>query len=80
MGNAARQPKVDSSEFWAQRNFCYSVFTRKESQVAGKSERSPKSAVREANSHEVVELRHENEQLKQVVAELTLNNRLLKKT
>ncbi len=34
---------------------------------------------REANSHEVTELRQENDQLKQVVAELTLNNRLLKK-
>ena len=35
--------------------------------------------VREANSHEVTELRQENEQLKQVVAELTLKHRLLKK-
>jgi transposase len=35
--------------------------------------------VREANSHEVTELRQENDQLKQVVAELTLKHRLLKK-
>ena len=36
--------------------------------------------VREANSHEVSGLREENEQLKQVVAELTLKHRLLKKS
>jgi len=35
--------------------------------------------VREATSTEVVGLRQENEQLKQLVAELSLNNRLLKK-
>ena len=35
--------------------------------------------MREANSQEVNGLRQENEQLKQVVAELMLNNRLLKK-
>ncbi len=35
--------------------------------------------VREANSHEVSGLRQENEQLKQVVAELMLKHRLLKK-
>ncbi len=35
--------------------------------------------VREANSSEVTGLRQENEQLKQVVAELTLSNRMLKK-
>ena len=34
---------------------------------------------READSQEVDELRSENEQLKAVVAELTLNNRVLKK-
>ena len=34
---------------------------------------------REATSHEVIELRHENGELKEVVAELTLDNRLLKK-
>ena len=36
--------------------------------------------VREASSGEVVELRQENEQLKQLVAELSLKNRLLKKS
>ena len=35
---------------------------------------------READSHEVEEMRSENEQLKQVVAELTLKNRVLKKS
>jgi len=36
--------------------------------------------VREATSPEVKELRNENEDLKQVVAELTLKNRMLKKS
>lgn len=36
--------------------------------------------VREASSSEVTELRGENEQLKQLVAELSLKNRLLKKS
>ena len=36
--------------------------------------------VREANSGEVTGLRAENEQLKQLVAELSLKNRLLKKS
>jgi transposase len=36
--------------------------------------------VREANSEEVVELRKENDQLKQLVAELSLKNRVLKKS
>ena len=35
---------------------------------------------READSREVQEMRGENEQLKVVVAELTLNNRMLKKS
>ena len=35
---------------------------------------------REANSDEVSELRKENEQLKQLVAELSLKNRVLKKS
>ena len=35
---------------------------------------------RQATSHEVDELRTENEQLKQVVAELVLKNRVLKKS
>jgi transposase len=35
---------------------------------------------READSQEVDELRSENEQLKAVVAELTLKNRVLKKS
>ena len=36
--------------------------------------------VREANSTEVTDLRKENEQLKQLVAELSLKNRVLKKS
>jgi transposase len=36
--------------------------------------------VREANSSEVTGLRQENEQLKQLVAELSLKNRILKKS
>jgi transposase len=36
--------------------------------------------IREAGSDEVKELRVENEELKQAVAELLLNNRVLKKT
>lgn len=36
--------------------------------------------VREATSSEVSDLRSENEQLKQLVAELSLKNRLLKKS
>src|SRR5210317_866381 len=36
--------------------------------------------LREANSDEVSELRQENEQLKQLVAELSLKNRVLKKS
>ena len=35
---------------------------------------------REATSHEVSDLRKENEQLKQLVAELSLKNRVLKKS
>jgi len=36
--------------------------------------------VREANSDEVGELRKENDELKQLVAELSLKNRVLKKS
>ena len=36
--------------------------------------------IREANSDEVSELRRENEELKQLVAELSLKNRVLKKS
>jgi len=36
--------------------------------------------MREANSDEVSELRRENEELKQLVAELSLKNRVLKKS
>jgi transposase len=36
--------------------------------------------IREANSDEVNEIRKENEQLKQLVAELSLKNRVLKKS
>ncbi len=35
---------------------------------------------RQANSEEVKDLRRENEQLKQLVAELALKNRVLKKS
>ena len=46
---------------------------------AGK-QRLTGDTVREAGSEEVGELRSENEELKQAVAELTLRNRKLKKT
>ena len=36
--------------------------------------------IREASSNEVTELRKENEQLKQLVAEVSLKNRVLKKS
>ena len=36
--------------------------------------------VREANSEDVTALKHENDQLKQLVAELSLKNRVLKKS
>jgi transposase len=36
--------------------------------------------IREASSSEVTDLRNENEQLKQLVAELSLKNRVLKKS
>ena len=36
--------------------------------------------IREASSNEVTELRKENEQLKQLVAEVSLKNRILKKS
>jgi transposase len=36
--------------------------------------------IREASSNEVTELRKENEQLKQLVAEVSLRNRVLKKS
>jgi transposase len=37
------------------------------------------NTMRQADSQEVGEIRHENEQLKQLVAELALKNRVLKK-
>ncbi len=46
---------------------------------AGKKRLSGDTA-REASSSEVTDLRSENDQLKQLVAELSLNNRLLKKS
>jgi transposase len=46
---------------------------------AGK-QRLKGDTIREANSDEVSELRKENEQLKQLVAELSLKNRVLKKS
>lgn len=46
---------------------------------AGK-QRLSGDTVREANSGEVSEIKTENEQLKQLVAELSLKNRLLKKS
>ena len=51
----------------------------KEFLEAGKS-RLAGDTKREATSHEVSALKQENEQLKQVVAELLLKNRKLKKT
>jgi transposase len=51
----------------------------KEFLEAGKS-RLTGDTKREASSSEVSALRQENEQLKQVVAELVLKNRVLKKT
>lgn len=51
----------------------------KEFLEAGKS-RLTGDVKREATSHEVDGLRRENEQLKQVVAELVLKNRVLKKS
>ena len=51
----------------------------KEFLEAGKK-RLQGDTVREATSTEVVGLRQENEQLKQLVAELSLKNRLLKKS
>ncbi|MGB6867583.1 MAG: hypothetical protein WBE11_18005 [Candidatus Aminicenantaceae bacterium] len=46
---------------------------------AGK-QRLTGDTVREAGSEEVTEIRTENEALKQLVAELSLNNRVLKKS
>ena len=46
---------------------------------AGK-QRLKGDTMREANSDDVSELRKENEQLKQLVAELSLKNRVLKKS
>jgi transposase len=46
---------------------------------AGKRQLSG-DTVREANRDEVSDLRNENEQLKQLVAELSLKNRILKKS
>jgi transposase len=46
---------------------------------AGK-QRLQGDTLREASSSEVAELRKENEQLKQLVAELSLRNRVLKKS
>ena len=46
---------------------------------AGK-QRLKGDTIREANSDEVSEIRKENEQLKQLVAELSLKNRVLKKS
>jgi transposase len=46
---------------------------------AGK-QRLQGDTLREASSNEVAELRKENEQLKQLVAELSLHNRVLKKS
>lgn len=58
-----------------------SVYYRwsKEFLEAGK-QRLVGNTKRQATSDEVVELRRENEQLKQLVAELALNNRVLKKS
>ena len=47
--------------------------------IAGKK-RLQGDTAREANSQEVISLRSENEQLKALVAELSLKNRVLKKS
>jgi transposase len=46
----------------------------------GRKKRLTGDTVREADSTEVKDLRSENEELKQLVAELSLKNRVLKKT
>ena len=46
---------------------------------AGKRQLSG-DTIREANSSEVSDLRRDNEQLKQLVAKLSLKNRVLKKS
>jgi len=46
---------------------------------AGKN-RLMRDNTREASSHEVVDLKKENEHLKKLVAEITLKNRVLKKS
>ena len=51
----------------------------KEFLEAGKK-RLQGDTAREATSHEVTELRHENAQLKQLAAEVMLKNRVLKKS
>jgi len=51
----------------------------KEFLEAGK-QRLAGNTKRQADSQEVTEMRHENEQLKQLVAELALKNRVLKKS
>jgi transposase len=51
----------------------------KEFLEAGK-QRLAGNTKRQADSQEVSEMRHENEQLKQLVAELDLKNRVLKKS
>jgi transposase len=51
----------------------------KEFLEAGKK-RLQGDTMREATGNEVMDLRKENEQLKQLVAELSLNNRVLKKS
>ena len=54
-------------------------YLRKAFLEAGKR-RLKGDTIREANSDEVAEIRKENEQLKQLVAELSLKNRVLKKS
>jgi transposase len=48
--------------------------------LEGGKRRLTGDTIREAGSEEVTELRSENEDLKQLVAELSLKNRVLKKT
>ena len=47
---------------------------------AGKKKRLMGDTTLEASSHEVVDLKKENEHLKQLVAEIALKNRVLKKS
>ena len=73
--------EVSISELCRREGIVSNMYYRwsKEFLEAGKK-RLQGDTVREATSSEVSDLRTENEQLKQLVAELSLDNRLLKKS